>query len=220
MASTPPLERAPLRERIQQVVRERVVRGELAPGAAVRDWELAAELDASRTPVREALVRLAAEGLLETRAGRGFRVPPLSRREIEEVHGLIEVFEPLALGLAPPATSSQQGELERLTVRLESGARTPLEWNALDTGWHRALIAGCPNQRLLRYVEELREVLRRYELAYLRGAGSMEPSAREHRAIARAFAAGEREQAGRLLAAHWRRGWEELLSIIPEGDRA
>ena len=219
----PPLvERAPLREQVHRIVRERVVCGDLAPGAPVRDWELAAELELSRTPVREALIRLASEGLLESPAGRGFRVPPLSRAEIEEVHRLMEVFEPLALGMIPAGAFAEDRltELEELTERLERAPHTPVEWNTLDTAWHRALVAPCTNRRLLGYVEDLRDVLRRYELAYLRGIEGMSLSVGEHRDIARALAEGERERAGQLLGEHWRRGWDELLSIIPEGVEA
>lgn len=219
MPQRTPLDRAPLREQVHRIVRERVVRGDLSPGAPVRDWELAEELELSRTPVREALIRLASEGLLESHAGRGFRVPPLSRHEIEEVHRLIEVFEPLALRMTPDGARdpAHLAELEQLTERLERAPRTPLQWNALDTAWHRALVAPCSNRRLLRYVEDLRDVLRRYELAYLRGLQGMDLSAREHREIARALSEGDRERACQLLGEHWRRGWDELLSIIPGG---
>jgi len=216
MAPPAPLLRSPLRARIHAVVREQIVRGELAPGAPVRDAELAAALGASRTPVREALVQLASEGLLISHAGRGFEVPPLSRREVEEAQPLISALEPLALQGAPPPTRAQERELERLARRMAGRVADAARWNELDTAWHRCLIARCPNARLLRYIEELRDVLRRYELAYLSGLDDMQLSATEHRAIAAAFAAGERERAVSLLRAHWQRGEDELLSVIPE----
>jgi DNA-binding GntR family transcriptional regulator len=212
-----PLERAPLRERIHGVVRERIVRGGIPPGAAVRDWELAAELGASRTPVREALIRLVSDGLLESRAGRGFRVPPLVRRDVEEAHPLMQTLEPLALASSAPCTDEQARELERLGARIAEQADAVAR-NELDSEWHRRLISGCPNTRLLRYVDELRTVLRRYELAYLRGVEGMELSVVEHRAIAGAFADGDLAGAATLLAEHWRRAREELLATLPEED--
>jgi DNA-binding GntR family transcriptional regulator len=218
MAPSLGLERAPLRDRIYAVVREQVVRGQLAPGAAVRDGELAAALGASRTPVREALIRLAGEGLLESPVGRGFRVPPLRRREVEEAHPLIATLEPAALKSSGACTKKQADELERLARRLEKRGADAATRHDLDARWHRSLVRGCTNRRLLRYVEESRDVLRRYELTYLRGVESMELSVSEHRSIAAAFVAGDRERAVTLLREHWHRGREELLAIVPKDE--
>ena len=220
MASTEPLERAPLRDRIYDVLRERIVAGGLAPGAIVRDGELAESLGASRTPVREALIRLTAEGLIESRVGRGFRVRPLARREVEELHPLIEALEPLALETSAPCTDAQAAELERLVLAMRDVEADAERRHALDADWHRALIAGCANERLLRYVEEVRGALRRYEKAWLASVGDMELSVDEHRAIAAAFHTGDRPRALSLLRAHWRRGLDELLAIVPKETEA
>ena len=120
MADPAPLQRAPLRERIYAVVRERIVRGELGPGAAVRDGEVAEALGASRTPVREALVRLSSEGMLESPVGRGFRVPALDAREVVETHPLLESLEPLALETSPPATKARSPAPVRMMTRTSS----------------------------------------------------------------------------------------------------
>ncbi len=211
-----PLERAPLRDRIYDILRESIVQGELAPGATVRDTEIASTLGASRTPVREALVRLTSEYLLSSEVGRGFRVPPLERREVEEAHPLMCAFEPMALASAAACTAKQAKELEALVRKMEKPKASARERHELDARWHRTLIAGSPNGRLLRYVEELRDTLRRYELVYLAGVEGMELSAHEHRAIAGAYLDGERERAVHLLTEHWERGRDELLSQLPE----
>lgn len=211
-----PLERAPLRDRIYDILRESIVQGELAPGATVRDTEIASTLGASRTPVREALVRLTSEHLLANEVGRGFRVPPLERAEVEEAHPLMCAFEPLALRGAAPCSTKQAKRLEALVRKMERPKASARERHGLDANWHRTLIAGSPNARLLRYVEELRDTLRRYELAYLAGVEGMELSAQEHRAIAAAYVDGERERAVQLLTEHWERGRDELLLQLPD----
>jgi DNA-binding GntR family transcriptional regulator len=216
MARLLPLERAPLRSRIYSVVREQVIAGQLGAGAPVRDVELAKALGASRTPVREALIQLAAEGLLESHVGRGFRVPALLRSEVEEAQPLIATLEPLALANSLPCTKTQQRELERLAVRMEGTGADAAALHALDTRWHRSLLSRCPNARLLRYVEELRDVLRRYELAYLHGVEGLPLSVTEHRGIAEAFAEGERGLAVERLGRHWERSKNELLAIVPK----
>lgn len=211
-----PIARAPLRDPIYALVRERIVTGELAPGAAVRDTELAEVLGASRTPVREALVRLTAEGLLENRVGRGFRVRPLRRRDVEEVYPLLWTLEPMALLDSPSLTGKQVAELARITERMEDRRADATRRHELDAKWHRCLISGCRNARLLRIIEKLRDTSRRYELAYLRGVEGMDLSIAQHTDIAATFTRGDREHATNLLRDHWQRGKVELSALLPE----
>jgi len=218
METKPTLERLPLRQQIYEILRERILCGELSPGDAVRDVQIAASLGASRTPVREALVRLTSEGLLHNWVGRGFRVPPLLRSEVEEAHPLMTSLEPLALGLAPPASAARLKRLETLTHRMQRAAGNPIALNDLDAQWHRCLIEGCPNARLHKYIEELRDVLRRYELAHLSQGEDMQRSLGEHRAIAQAEADRDRKSSTRLLQEHWLRGRDELLARITDED--
>jgi DNA-binding GntR family transcriptional regulator len=170
--------------------------------------------------VREALIRLGSEGLVESRVGRGFRVRPLVREEIEEVFPLLWTLEPLALSLSPPFEAAQAAELERIAVELADPEAPARRRHELDAAWHRRLIGRCPNARLLRYVEELRGALVRYETAYLQTILGMEQSVRDHRAIAAAFAGGDREGASELLREHWHRGRGELLAMIPKETEA
>ena len=216
MATNSTLDRAPLRDRIHGVLRTRILRGEIAPGDPVRDTEVAASLGASRTPVREAMVRLAAEGLLQNRVGRGFRVPPLVRSELDEVQPLLARLEPLALELSAPCSRAQARRLDSLLRKLDDREASPEVRHERDADWHRGLIAGCGNPRLLRIVEELRGVLRRYEIAYLRGTAGMQQSLEEHAAIQAAFVNDERERAVALLREHWQRGEAELRQLISE----
>jgi DNA-binding GntR family transcriptional regulator len=211
-----PLHRGPLRDRIYSILRERIVRGELAPGATVRDVQIAESLGASRTPVREALVRLTSEEMLVNLAGRGFRVPPLVRREVREVQPLLQTLECLALETSQTSTPAQADTLAALVRSMQQCADDPRTRHDLDVRWHRCLIERCENQRLHKNVEELRDVLRRYELAHLAGVDDMRHSIAEHRAITTAYVAGQRAQAIILLREHWQRGHDELLALLPE----
>ena len=215
MTSSTPLERVPLRDRIYDIVRERIVRGDLAPGTAVRDIDLARSLGASRTPVREALIRLTSEGLLANHVGRGFHVRPLLRKDVEEIYPLLWTLEPLAVESSAPLTRKQEAKLERLVRGMENRRADAPRRHDLDTQWHRELLSGCDNTRLLKCVEELRGALRRYETAYLAGMEGMEDSVAEHRAITAAFSENDRTRAATLLRDHWHRGMGELLAILP-----
>jgi len=168
--------------------------------------------------VRVALVQLTAEGLLENLVGRGFRVPPLLRQAVEEAHPLLTQLEPMALAAAPLCSAKCAKRLEALTQRMERAAGEPQLLLSLDGDWHRCLIEGCGNGRLQRYVEELRDTLRRYELAHLQFAADARLSIDEHRAIAAAEAAQHRESATTLLQQHWQRGRNELLARITKND--
>jgi DNA-binding GntR family transcriptional regulator len=220
MISRPELQRVPLRQQIYAILRERIVKGEIAPGETVKDVQTAASLGASRTPVREALVRLTSEGMLLNLVGRGFRVPPLERREVEEAHPLLTHLEPLALASAPACSAKRARELERLTKRMQKAAGDASKLNDLDSQWHRTLIEGCINARLHRYIEELRDTLRRYELAHLNHNEDMHQSIDDHRAIAAAEATGDRETSIRLLTEHWQRARGELLARLNDEDES
>ena len=93
------LSRTPLRDHVYLELLQRVQKGTLPPGSRIRDTEIARELGVSRTPVREALIRLAREGALQAEVGRGFRVRSLETAELLEVGAILAGLEPLALDL-------------------------------------------------------------------------------------------------------------------------
>src|SRR6516165_11700079 len=84
-----PITKRPLREDVHAALRIRIVEGQLLPGSRLQDVQLAGELGVSRTPIREALLRLAGEGLVENDPNRGFFVAPLRREEIREIYPIV-----------------------------------------------------------------------------------------------------------------------------------
>ena len=106
-------------ERVADSLRDRIVHGDLAAGSRLGEAELAGELGVSRTPVREALSRLAAEGLVEIVPNRGARVATWTAAELEGVFDLRSTLEPQLTGFAVPnATPADVDELEELAVRM------------------------------------------------------------------------------------------------------
>ncbi len=99
------ISRAPLRDEVCRQILDRIHRGDLPPGSRVRDSDLASQLGVSRTPIREALLHLARDGVLETAMGRGFRVRPIDAAELREVGDILGALESLALRLSPPASA-------------------------------------------------------------------------------------------------------------------
>src|SRR6476620_5935910 len=106
-------ERVALHEQARDRLRTLIVRGDLAPGVAILETKLSEELGISRTPLREALKLLAAEGLLELRSNRSAQIAPLRPVEIDEIFEVISALEGIAAELA--ASRMTSAELRRLT---------------------------------------------------------------------------------------------------------
>lgn len=148
-------------------IRDLITDGDLAPGQRLNEGQLAADLGVSRTPLREALTRLAAEGTIEAIPRIGFFVKPLSVDEYGQtvqVRALLESEALKAAGIPPKRTLERMASLERKIA----AARTPGMMAALADDWHFALIELCPNPLLIELVGQLIARTRRYELAFMR----------------------------------------------------
>jgi DNA-binding GntR family transcriptional regulator len=204
--------RKPLREQAYQEILDRVHRGDLAPGTRVKDSTLAGQLGVSRTPVREALLQLAREGVLDADMGRGFRVCRLDRTEMIEAGSILSALEALALRSSPeiPADRlNRLGEIDRELAQMRGDADRIV---ALEEEWHRTLVMGCSNQRLRDIIATLWQVPRRYMRAYLREARRVSLSTQHHARIVEALRRNDRETAVSRISHYWERGIEELGS--------
>jgi len=208
------LTRAPLRDLVYLDLLQRVQRGAIAPGTRIRDADIARQLGVSRTPVREALIRLAREGTLAADVGRGFRVLPLATDELREVGAILAVLEPLALDLVPGFPPDRLDGLGEVARRLEQTRGDIDACIELDDEWHRRLLADCPNRRLVGLIETLRQTPRRYLRHYLQQAGRLSLSTVHHTRIADALSRGDRAAARGMLERRWTRGLDEIVSAL------
>jgi DNA-binding GntR family transcriptional regulator len=190
---------------------DRIVRGEIPPGQKLRDSELAEELGVSRTPVREALLRLEREGLIVAQKHLGFSVKGLQESEIREVYPLIRILECAALDSAPLLGAAKLQELGELAYALKLEGSDPLRRIELDSSWHETLIEGACNEHLMRILADLKRILLRYEYAFMGDDALVTESVAEHEAIAQSMAQGKRKEAVRLLGAHWDRCTQATL---------
>jgi DNA-binding GntR family transcriptional regulator len=202
--------RAPLREDVCREILQLIHAGELPAESRVRDAQLAVRLGVSRTPVREALLRLTRDGALEAIPGKGFRVRPLDPDEVRDVGTILSTLEPLALRLSPDLPRERLGRLAALDRRMETTRGDPAASIDIHDDWHRILLEGCPNPRLLQMISTLRQTPRRYLHAYMRQTGGVSLSTGQHTKMLDALGRGDREPAVRHLEQHWRRGTEEL----------
>ena len=202
--------RVPLRDEVYRQVLDRIHRGDLAAGARLRDTDLASQLGVSRTPVREALLRLAREGVLDSSMGRGFRVRPLDASELQEVGVILGALESLALRISAVPSPDRLDRVAELDRRLEHTRGDAAACLDLEDEWHRVLLEGCPNRRLLDLIASLRQVPRRYLAAYMRDAGRLSLSTVPHSKIVHALREGGRDSAAAVFEQQWRRGLAEL----------
>jgi DNA-binding GntR family transcriptional regulator len=176
----------PLREDVHALLRERIVKGEFRPGNRLQDVQLAAELGVSRTPIREALLRLEREGLVESDPNRGFFVAQLSRKEVLETYPMVWALECLALESAEPPTPPQIQALRQINADMSATA-DPLHRQELDLRWHQTLLESCPNERLKDFLAALKQIVRRYECVYMRDPALVRRSVRDHAEILEAI---------------------------------
>lgn len=201
--------RLPVRAAVRSCVIDRIVRGTLPAGRAINLAALAAELNVSPTPLREALIELERDGFVECSQGRGFIVHPWSAAEIQDLYVLIPELEVLGLRGTPPPDSVRLKRLEAINAELH-GEHDPASAIELDALWHATLLAGCSNQTLLELLRGLKQRAQRYEFAFRQESGHRISSA-QHAGIVRALRKQDLDRALGLLRENWNIGPRFLL---------
>jgi DNA-binding GntR family transcriptional regulator len=194
-------------------IRGYVLGGELPPGARLGQVELAERLGISRTPVREALRRLAGEGLADFHSNRGFRVADLG---LDAVLHRLEVRAILEPGIAALAAGRRTGwdlDLMKEAIVDEEEARDGIEAHDASRRFHIALARASGNKELVRVIESLWLVEVGRRLLFRRSAEPdwQRTDASEHREVLEAVRNGSAADAERLMARHVRRAvhhWE------------
>jgi DNA-binding GntR family transcriptional regulator len=185
-------------------IRAVVLGDELAPGTKLRQVELAEQLGISRTPVREALLRLSAEGLVEPLANRGFRVADLGLDAVLQRLEVRAMLEPRIAGLA--AERRTERDLEKLNAAIvrEEKAASGIEAHDASREFHIELARAAHNDELLRVLESLWLVEVGRRLLSRRWAIPDWPAEdiEDHRAIMQAVAEQRVKDAERLAAEH------------------
>ncbi|WP_200803789.1 GntR family transcriptional regulator [Pseudonocardia thermophila] len=202
-------------------LREMILRGELAPGSRLGEVELAERLGVSRTPIREALGRLAAEGLVELVPNRGARVASWSAAELAGIFDLRVLLEPrLTAFAARNATPADLDELDRLATQMhEVGAPGPDQdldaLVGLNRRFHDTLVALADQPALasaLAAAVRMPIVLRNFH-AY--GPAALQRSLAHHSEIVAACRAGDPTWAEAVMTAHIRNARAVMVPAAP-----
>ena len=191
---------ASLADKAYHEIRGLIVSLELAPGAVIDERELIERLEIGRTPVREALRRLAQERLVEVYPRRGMFVTGVDVRELARISEVREMLEPEAARLAAErATDADRAELASLVEELDRGGSELME---LDERIHRAVYRAAHNDLLEATLEQYYVLALRIWSIALDRAHELEEAVEAHRALLEAIQAGDGERAADTMRAH------------------
>jgi DNA-binding GntR family transcriptional regulator len=197
--------RSLLRDDVYQQLRDAIVDGTLAPGESLRDGDLAEWLGVSRTPVREALLRLGESGLVVAQPGRSTTVAVVEEGAVRGARDVVAAMHELAARVAVPALDLEQLEQmrlanERFTAAIADGDSDAAV--AADDDFHRVPIEAADNAALHAVLELYTPVLRRAEVLRFLSVDRFS-SAERHSEFIDLCAAGDAEGAARLAFHTW-----------------
>ncbi len=156
------IQRKPLRDEIQKEIVAMIADDRLSPGHRINETHLASDLGISRTPLREAMLTLAAAGFLQSDMGLGFLVPPLDPEEFSNLQAILARMAPFALSVTGPPTPGRLMELGNLLGRARLPGNQALPLADTIFRWTWLLIEDCPNSLLRSDVLRLEGLARRY----------------------------------------------------------
>jgi DNA-binding GntR family transcriptional regulator len=215
--------RSGLHEEAAIRLRSLIIRGDLPPGEPLVEADLCDALGVSRTPLREALKLLAAQGLVELRLNRSAIVAPIRREEIDDLFEAVAGIERIAAELAAVRMTTRDHEKlaslqERMERHHDAGERR--EYFELNQQIHDFIVASARNGALKSTHDGLMARVERARFFALSSRERWDQSVEEHRQIMRALAAHDSDNAGRLLAHHVMRTGQVVNDSLHAEDAA
>ena len=210
--------RMPARDRAYHDLKFRILEGRLPPGTTLLEAEVASLLSLSRTPVREALIRLEEEDLVEVRPRHGITVKSQSLDDLAQIYDVLSPLEVKAAallarrGLEADDVRRLLGLIEQMERETERG--DIVQWSHLDNLFHSELVGLCGNRRLQGALRLCWDQQYRAHMAIVKLRPGPTQSDREHRAIFEAIRAGDERLASHLHAQHRERADRMALSIL------
>jgi DNA-binding GntR family transcriptional regulator len=199
-------------------LKKRIVSNHYPGGSSILEEQLASELGISRTPLKEALLKLESEGLVRLVPRRGVLIEPLTAADIVEIYSLLVALEDLAVQLIGARTDAAD-DLDALQADVEAMQDALREddldaWGIADERFHGRLVAASQNSRLNRVAETLLTQSQRFRLFTLRLRPKPFKSTRNHAALVRELKRGNVEQA-RAIHTGQKIGWrEDMLALL------
>jgi len=205
-----------LHEEVAAQLRDRIFAGELMPGVFLDEAQLAQQMNISRTPLREALKVLTAEGLVRHEPRRGCFVREVTEKDLDEIFPVIALLEGrCAREAALHATDADLHALEALHDKLtrHAKARRISDYYTVNYAIHEAIITLADNRWLAQVIGDLRKILKLARLQQLYAPGRLEQSLSEHLAVFAALKARDPEGAEAAMRTHLTRQRDALRDV-------
>jgi DNA-binding GntR family transcriptional regulator len=205
-----------LHDEVADRLREAIFAGELAPGSFIDELALCERMNISRTPLREALKVLAAEGLVRHEPRRGSFVNQVTEQDLDEIFPVIALLEGrCAYEAARNASDADLATLEDLHDRLNRHAKAKRinDYYEANHAIHEAIIKLAANRWLAQVIGDLRKILRLARLQQLHAPGRLQQSLSEHMAVFAALKARDSEGAEAAMRTHLIRQREALREL-------
>lgn len=206
-------------EVVAAVLREAITSGQLKANQPLPQAEIAANLQVSHIPVREALRQLESEGLVTYQANRGATVSALSAAEIREIYEIRAMLETGAIRRAVPNLTSENLVRAAALLDLAEQADDGATWGSLDMEFHSLVYHLDDRPRFQELITELLRRVDRYWLSYSLMLKYRDNFEKEHRALLAALAARDAERAVALLDAHLVGACDRLIAEIEAADQ-
>ena len=198
-----------LYEEVAELLRQQIFNRALEPGSWIDELKIADEYGISRTPLREALKVLAAEGLVTMKVRRGAYVTEVKEKDLSDVYHLLSLLESDAAGVvAARATSDQLKELQDLHAELEAAVDDRERFFAVNERFHMRVLEISDNRWRSQMVADLRKVMKLNRHNSLLKSGRIQESLAEHRAVMAALAARDADTTVQNMRAHFANGLE------------
>ena len=198
-----------LYEEVAELLRQQIFNRALEPGSWIDELKIADEYGISRTPLREALKVLAAEGLVTMKVRRGAYVTEVNEKDLSDVYHLLSLLESDAAGVvAARATTDQLKELQDLHAELEAAVDDRERFFAVNERFHMRVLEISDNRWRSQMVADLRKVMKLNRHNSLLKSGRIQESLAEHRAVMAALAARDADTTVQNMRAHFANGLE------------
>ena len=198
-----------LYEEVAELLRQRIFSRELEPGSWIDELKIAEEYGISRTPLREALKVLAAEGLVTMKVRRGAYVTEVSDKDLADVYHLLALLESDAAAVvAQRGTDAEHAELQNLHTELEAATADRDRFFAINERFHMRLLEIANNRWREQMVADLRKVMKLNRHNSLLKSGRIDDSLAEHRAVMAALLERDAALTQQRMHAHFRNGLE------------
>ncbi len=198
-----------LYEEVAELLRQRIFSAELEPGSWIDEMRLAEEYGISRTPMREALKVLAAEGLVTMKVRRGAYVTEVNEKDQRDVYHLLALLESDAAGVvAKEATPEQLKDLQILHTELTAAVTDREKFFEINERFHMRLLEIANNRWRDQMVGDLRKVMKLNRHNSLFKSGRLEESLKEHQAIMDALTARDAALSVQRMNEHFANGLE------------